>query len=165
MDKPALLLSAARALAAGNPAFQDVLGPGAGDKATAMFLRQLHLELNDSFGALCHERKICGETGFSVDFYFAEEQAIVEIALGLPNPQSEFEKDILKAVIAKESGNPVRRLIFISRAGGEKKCLQPGRQAVISWAKEKHDLAIEVHDLPGAPRVRTRKRTPVASHI
>ncbi len=59
MDKPALLLSAARTLAAGNPAFQDVLGPGAGDKATAMFLRQLHLRLNDSFVGGAHTKSAC----------------------------------------------------------------------------------------------------------
>ncbi|MCG2592211.1 hypothetical protein LZ009_05395 [Ramlibacter sp. XY19] len=87
----------------------------------------------------------------------------MEIALGLPNPQSEFEKDILKAVIAKESGNEVRRLMFISRAGGEKKCSQPGRRAVIAWAREKHDLAIEVHDLPGTARVRIRKKAQAVS--
>jgi hypothetical protein len=153
-----MLLSAARALAASNPAFQEVLGPGEGDRATGLFLRQIHLQLGDSFGAPCHERKICGDTGFAVDFYFPEEKTIVEIALGLPNPQSEFEKDVLKALIAIGSGNPVRRLMFISRAGGEKKCSQPGRRAVIAWAREKHDLAIEVHDLPGTARVRTRKK-------
>ena len=157
MDRSSLLLTAARELAASNPAFQQVLGPGAGDKATALYLRQLHTQLNDAFGGACHERKICGDTDLAVDFYFEHEETIVEIALGLPNPQSEFEKDILKAVIAKESGYPVRRLMFICRAGGEKKCSQPGRQAVIQWAKENHGLTVEVHDLRGAARARKRR--------
>jgi hypothetical protein len=100
---------------------------------------------------------LCGETGFAVDFYFQSEETIVEVALGLPNPQSEFEKDVLKAIIAKELGSPVRRLMFISRAGGEKKCSQPGRKAVIAWARERHGLLIEVYDLPGEPRKRMRR--------
>lgn len=78
----------------------------------------------------------------------------VEVALGLPNPLSEFEKDVLKALIAQENGSEVQRLFFISRAGAQKKCSQPGRSAVINWALENHGLQSEVHDLGGEPRRR-----------
>lgn len=157
LNRPEALLTAARELAAKNASFQAVLGPGAGDRATAAYLRELQSMTDLPGQDACHEQRLCGETGFAVDFYFREAETIVEVALGLPNPQSEFEKDILKAIIAKELGNPVRRLMFISRAGGEKKCSQPGRKAVIAWAKEKHDLLIEVHDLPGERRKRVRR--------
>ena len=98
-----------------------------------------------------------------MDFYVAEEQTIVEVALGLPNPGSEFEKDVQKAIIAQDYGFEVRKLIFISRPGASKKCLQPGRTAIIDWAKSKHRLEIEVHDLPGEPRRRKRARRSVAT--
>jgi len=151
-----MLLAAARELAVKNPSFQAVLGPGAGDRATARYLRELQSIVSPGPDP-CHEQRICGPTGFAVDFYLPEEQMIVEVALGLPNSQSEFEKDILKAIIAKELGSDVRRLMFISRAGAEKKCSQPGRKAVIAWARKNHDLSIEVHDLPGVPRKRVRR--------
>jgi len=156
MNRTEMLLAKARELAAKNSSFQAVLGPGDGDRATADFLRKLQ-SIFSSDQIVCHEQKICGDTGFAVDFYFSEDETIVEVALGLPNPQSEFEKDILKAIIAKELGSPVRRLVFISRAGGEKKCSQPGRRAVIAWARAKHDLLIEIFDLPGVPRKRVRR--------
>lgn len=79
-------------------------------------------------------------------------KTIVEVALGLPNPSAEFEKDILKAIMAQESGFNVRRLFFISRPGGVKKCSQPGRTKVKEWAHAKHGLTIEVHELEGEPR-------------
>lgn len=109
------------------------------------------------FGADFSECKICGETSFAVDFYFPDEAAIVEVALGLPNSQSEFEKDVLKAIIAQESGREVRRLFFISRAGARKKCSQPGRAAVMKWALENRELHVEVHDLGGEPRRRKQR--------
>ena len=155
-DRPTLLIEMARGIAAQNPTFQDVLGPGAGDHHTSAFIKRLRDLALGTFGSDYSEKKICGETSLAVDFYFPEEETIVEVALGLPNPSTEFEKDVLKAVIAEETGTRVRRLVLISRAGGAKKCNQPGRTAVKSWAKTKHGLTIEVHDLPGEPRKRRR---------
>lgn len=156
-DRPAKLIELAQALAAENPAFQVVLGPGAGDRATGEFMRKLREHASAQFINDYSEKKICGENSLAVDFYFPEEQTIVEVALGLPNPATEFEKDVLKAIMAQEMGQLVARLVFISRPGAAKKCSQPGRSAVKAWAKAKHDLAIEVHDLHGEPRVRKRR--------
>lgn len=156
-DKPTLLVEMARTIAAENPTFQEVLGPGAGDYCTSAFMRRLRDTAKQVFGADYSEKKICGETSLAVDFYFPQERTIVEVALGLPNPSTEFEKDVLKAIMAQETGQSVVRLVLISRAGGIKKCAQPGRVAVKVWARSKHGLEIEVHDLPGEPRKRKRR--------
>ena len=129
-DRPNILVAMAREIASSRPDFQTVLGPGAADHATGSFMAQLRERATDAFGEDCSEKKICGENSFAVDFYFEEEGTIVEVALGLPNPSTEFEKDILKAIMAQDCGNNVRRLVFVSRPRAEKKCNQPGRTAV-----------------------------------
>jgi hypothetical protein len=60
--------------------------------------------------------------------------------------------------MAKEYGHSVSRLFFISRPGAVKKCNQPGRTAMRVWAREKHQVVIEVHELEGQPRIRRRHR-------
>lgn len=154
IDKPTQLLALAREIAGENPTFHEVRGPGPGDHATGRFMRQLRDRAVRAFGEDYSERKLCGETSLAVDFYFPEEATVVEVALGLPNPASEFEKDILKAIMARDYGNEVRRLFFISRPGAAKKCSQPGRTAMREWARAKHRLVVEVHELAGEPRRR-----------
>lgn len=156
-DKPAHLLMLPRDIASASADFQKVRGPGAGDHATQRFMRHLRDRAREAFGVDYSERKLCGETSLAVDFYFPDEATIVEVALGLPNPASEFEKDILKALMARDFGHGVRRLFFISRAGAIKKCSQPGRSAVKQWASAKHQLVVEVHELGGEPRRRRRR--------
>lgn len=150
------LIELAREISRALPDFQAVLGPGAGDKATHAFMKELRHQAMQAFGEDHSERKLCGETSLAADFYFQSEGTIVEVAMGLGNPATEFEKDILKAIMAQECGFDVRRLVFICRAGGEKKCRQPGRAAMRLWAESKHGLSIEVHDLHGVPRARKR---------
>jgi hypothetical protein len=156
-DKPASLVALARSIASEIVEFQKVLGPGAGDRSTQRFMEQLRERAREVFGADYSEKKICGDNALAVDFYFPDAATVVEVALGLPNPNTEFEKDVLKALMAKEGGYEVDRLVFISRAGAERKCAQPGRAAMRAWAAEKHDLSVEVYDLPGEPRKRVRK--------
>ncbi len=156
--KSAKLLALARKIAAESPEFQKVRGPGAGNKATSRFMQILREDALKAFGTNYSEAKICGDTSMAADFYFDDEQTIVEVALGLPNPLSEFEKDILKAIVAREYNHKVvSRLFFISRSGAIKKCFQPGRAALIKWAHDKHGLIIEIHELGGEPRRRHRR--------
>lgn len=159
-DRPTLLLRLAREIAGAQPDFHAVRGPGEGDRATNDFMKRLRASALSAYGIDLSEFRACGDTSLAVDFYFPEEGVIVEIALGLPNPGSEFEKDILKALMAKEIGHKVEKLIFISRPGAIKKCSQPGRKAVIQWAETKHLIAVEVQELEGKARPpRSRKRS------
>lgn len=158
MDKTHTLVSLAADIAESTTDFQTVLGPGRGDRATNEFMRELRNRAVEVFETDYSEKRICGENALAVDFYIPEEATIIEVALGLPNPASEFEKDILKAIMAQERGASVSRLVFISRAGASKKCDQPGRSAIRAWALSIHQLAVEIHDLPGDPRMRRRTK-------
>lgn len=156
-DRAVQLLRIAREISNQDRDFQAVKGPGAGNRATNAFLKRLRERATSAFSEDFSEKRICGDTSQAVDFYIPSEATIVEVALGLPNPASEYEKDILKAIMAQGNGYRVRRLFFISRPGASRKCQQPGRAAIATWAKAKHDLVIEVQELDGEPRRRVRK--------
>lgn len=157
MDRASQVLAIARAAVTNPTAFQKARGAGKGNKSTNRFMMTVRRRARTELGAEYSEQAICGDNRLCVDFYFPRQATIVEIALGLPNPNTEFEKDILKAIMAKEAGYKVRRLLLISRPGAKKKCAQAGRAAMIKWAAEKHGLIIQVEELPGVPRRRVRR--------
>ena len=134
-------------LARSTPGFFDKKGPGAGNRATNEFMNELGARAESEFGVDYSEKHICGENSLAVDFYFPSEKAIVEIALGLRNPNTEFEKDILKVVMAISNGNPVSKLLFVSKPGAISKCHQPGRQAVTAWVEANSGITVQVLEL------------------
>jgi len=127
--------------------FFEIKGPGKGNHSTNDFINELGRLANQEFGEDYSEQNICGDNSLAVDFYFPEEGVIVEVALGVKNPNTEYEKDILKAIMAKDLGHKVSKLLFITKPGGHKKCNQPGRTAVREWLQKTHGIAIEVIDL------------------
>ena len=141
------LFKLANALVAQRSDFFNVKGPGAGDRATNEFMDALRARARRVLKADHAEKTICGANGYCVDYYFPSEGTIVEVALGLPKPKTEFELDVLKAVMAKEVGHKVKRLVFISKPGAVKKCSQPGRQAIIEWLLRHHGIAVQIHEL------------------
>lgn len=141
------LLRIANEVAATIPDFLEAKGPGPGNKATNAFMRDLRVRATELLAGDFAEKKICGKSAFAVDVYFADEAVILEVALGLGKPNSEYEKDILKAVMAKELGNPVKHLFFVSKPGATSRCLQPGRVAIKAWAERLHGISIRIHEL------------------
>jgi len=141
------LLRLAQEAVAGHPDFFETKGPGPGDRATNAFMADLRARAIKAFGRDYSEKAICGANELAVDFYLPQEGTVVEVALGLSKPKTEFEKDVLKAVMAKEEGNAVSRLFFISKPGAKKKCAQPGRAAVIAWLERHHGIKVEIHEL------------------
>lgn len=157
-NKVAIIIDIANRISLETENFQMVRGAGAGNHATNSFMNTLRSEMIKVFEIDYSEKRISGKNSFAVDFFIPEEKSIVEVALGLPNTASEFEKDILKAIMAKELKVDVQKLVFISRPGAIKKCSQPGRKAIQEWAKNIHGLEIEIIELPGEPRIRKIKK-------
>lgn len=147
---PSRLYEIAQAIASETPDFFEVKGPGPGNQATNAFMNELRERATAEFGEDFSEDRICGENAFAVDYYFPEDATIVEIALGLLKPNTEYEKDVLKAIMAKEFGHAVEKLVFISKPGAQSKCAQPGRVAIKEWLVRHHGIVIEVHELRDA---------------
>ena len=147
MKKFEKLYKIAKEISESTPGFLDTKGPGAGNLSTNKFISELGIRAFSEFGEDFSEKNICGNNSLAVDFYFPEEETVVEVALGLKNPNTEFEKDILKVLMAKSLGIKIEQLVFISKPGGVKKCNQPGRVAVKEWLKINSGIRIKVMDL------------------
>jgi len=147
VGRPDELVNLAQTLANETPGFFEIKGSGAGNLATNAYVGELRIRAALCFGVDLAEQSVCGTNNLRVDYYFEPEATIVEIALGLRNPNTEFEKDVLKAVMAKDQGRAVERLLLVSKQGGRKKCNQPGRREVVSWSERSHGIRVEVHDL------------------
>ena len=129
-----------------RPIFFDIKGQGAGNLDTNGFIVEVRQRAQQKFGNDYSEKPICGTNGSKVDFYFEDEATVVEIALGLGSPNSEYEKDILKALLAQEN-YPVQRLVLIGKPGAYKQCSQPGRKAIRDWAFRQHNLIVDIYDI------------------
>lgn len=141
------LIKLAQKIASTSPDFHKILGPGKGDKSTHAFMKELRLQAIELFKEDFSEKTICGDNKFAVDFYFPAESTIVEIALTIRNSNSEFHKDILKALLSKKAGNPVEKLVFISKPGAIKRHQKPASQAIISLARDEFGVSILIKEL------------------
>jgi len=148
MGRPDELFELAQKIADERPTFFDKKGPGIGDRDTSKFMEELKKRAKDKFGCDLAEQPICGDNNSTVDFYFREEETIVEVALSLRNSLSEFEKDIIKAILAlKVGGHPVRKLLFVSKPEAEKRHEEPLSRSIVSWVKKDYGIDVEIKEL------------------
>jgi len=127
--------------------FFEKKGPGIGDHATGAYVRALRQLANEVFGADYSERVVCKGAGFRFDFFFPDEGTAVEFAFGLHNPSSEFERDILKCILAIEDGCKVRKLILVGKPGAIVRLSAPAPKAIVALVRKRFDLAVEVLEL------------------
>jgi len=121
---------------------------GAGDKACAAYLNKLNIRAEKRFGKqCCQQESVCDGTKLTFDFYFPDEKTAVEIALSLGNPQTEFERDIFKAILANDGGKPVAKLVLIGRSGSVKRHNRGDSLAIVKLVKAHHNIDVEVREL------------------
>lgn len=141
------LIELAQDIADDSPGFFDIKGPGKGDKATHVFMKELQNQAKHLFGEDFSEKGICGDNKFAVDFFFPKEAIIVEIALTLRNSNSEFHKDILKAILSQKTDNTIKKLIFVSKPGANKRHEEPASQSIISLVEQEFGITIIIREL------------------
>ncbi len=155
--RPERLCALAQHIAEELPDFFEKKGPGKGDYATTGFINLLRAGAKNLFGSDYSEKRVCSSAGFRFDFYFPEEAVAVEFAFGLHNPNSEFERDILKCFLAIEDGCAVRKLMLIGKPGAIARLNAPASKAIMGLAKKRFGLAVEVFQLQ---RPRKNPHTP-----
>jgi hypothetical protein len=133
--RPERLCVLAQRFAKSIPDFFNTKGPGKGDHATAEFLRSVREAARGMFGTDYSEKPACTSAGFRFDFFFPEEAVALEFAFGLHNPNSEFERDIFKCLLAIDDGCSVKRLMLIGKPGAIGRLSAPAPKAIMASLK------------------------------
>jgi hypothetical protein len=141
------LLLLAQGIVDQTSGFFEKKGPGVGDHATGAFVRSLRKLAMEVFGADYSERFVCKGAGFRFDFFFPDEGTAVEFAFGLHNPNSEFERDILKCILAIEDGCAVKKLILVGKPGAIVRLGAPAPKAIVALACNRFNFGVEVLEL------------------
>jgi hypothetical protein len=147
MNKTQDLYNEAQKISNEIPNFFNAMGAGKGNLITNDFMGRLRTKMFKLLSYDYSEKRICTENALTVDYYFPDERTIVEVALGLKKPNSEYEKDILKTLIARENNIEVDKLVFIAKPDAIKKCNQPARKRIRKWLEDNHQIIIEVLEI------------------
>jgi len=110
-------------------------------------MKQVRTEAERVFGEDFSERIVKADCTYRFDFYFPDEAIVVEIALSLRNPQSEYEKDLFKCVLAQEAGLRISDLVLITKPGGSQRLRAPGPAAIAELANRRFGIRISVVEL------------------
>jgi len=141
------LLCIAQQIAESTPQFFIALGQGEGNIRSNAFTAELRRQALRAFGRDYSEARLCGETSLAIDFYFPDEETAVEIAGMLGAPNSEYEKDIFKCILAKDRGARIAKLVFIAKPGSAKVHNQPGRRAIAQFVQRQFGIEISLEEL------------------
>jgi hypothetical protein len=144
------LFDLAQRIAAQTPEFQKRHGPGgnAGNGATNKFLKSLNGEVAKRWPTSVRSQEpVASGMKYSFDYFIPSERTAVEIALSIWNSVSEFEKDIFKAILAKDTGKPLRKLVLIGKDGSVRQQKRPGPSAIMAWVKRNRGIGVEVKEL------------------
>jgi len=147
MTKTQQIISMAKEIAGATPDFHKIKGPGTGDKANHAFMATLRSRAKGTFGRDYAEKQISGDIKSAVDFYIPEEKTIIEVALTLRVPLSEFQKDIFKALLARDNGVDVEDLVFLAKLGARKRHQEPASQAIIHWLRRHYSINVTIEEL------------------
>jgi hypothetical protein len=137
-------------LASSTIDFLSPKGPGVGDRFTADFLKRLGDCLVTRNIAAEPQFRVGQTVAYSFDFYIPAERTVIEIALGAHNPSTEYEKDILKCLIARTNGIRVDHLVLLGRPGAKKRLSGPGPSSIARHALMHWNLLVDVLEIPGA---------------
>ncbi len=154
-SRTAKLYLIAQKIAERIPDFFDIKVQGKGNDATNMYMNLVNNTAQKILGEDLSNKAICDRTDSCFDFYVPEDKTVLEIALSLRNPNTEYEKDIFKCIIARDAGLPIERLILLSKPGALIKHAEPYRQAVAEVTRLHFGIEVVVLELQRAESVGT----------
>ncbi len=126
-----------------------VKGPGKADRASNRFMNKVRRQAKARLGLRVRsEEPVTDKTDLRFDFYLPKERTAVEIALGLGNPSSEWEKDLFKALLARHHGKGIRKLVFFTLPKGVKVRGSPSSLEEIRYLKGR-GITVELRQLRG----------------
>ncbi len=136
------------------------------DGAATLFIDEVinHLKflVIEEFGTGVVNQFLSKENRQSVDFWLEDEQTIMEMEFNILSSPLVLEKEIFKALLAKEAGKNVRHLILISDPGSALLSHAPTPESVINWVERRHQIRVQIWELKERGD-RDREGTPPAN--
>ena len=130
-----------------RPDFFQIRGPGVGDRYSREFVEAVSQRAQNVFQADYSEHLVHADSGLRFDYFFPDEHTAVEIALSLRNSASEFERDILKCLIAKKAGSHIDRLEFFTKSPAMVQLNSPAKREMKKCVKEHFGLDIDTREI------------------
>ena len=87
------------------------------------------------------------ENGQSVDFWLEDEQTLIEMEFDILSSPPVLEKEIFKALLAKDAGTNVQHLILIGDPGSFVISQTPRPKSIIAWVEKHHQIRVQIWEL------------------
>ena len=87
------------------------------------------------------------ENGESVDFWLEDEQTIMEVEFDILSSPPVLEKEVFKALLAKDAGTNVQHLILIGDPGSVVNSQTPRAKSIIAWVEKHHQIRVQIWEL------------------
>ena len=84
---------------------------------------------------------------FNVSISMCQKATIIEVELSLYNVHTNLERDVFKALLAKDAGHNVSTLLLVGKEPARERHSQPASRALMDFVKRHHDLNVIIEDI------------------
>jgi hypothetical protein len=120
---------------------------GAGTAYVNEVINHLKFLVAQEFGTGVVNQFLSKEARHSVDFWLEDEQTIIEMEFNILSSPPVLEKEVFKALLAKDAGNDVRHLILIADPGSALLAQAPTPASIINWVERRHQIRVQIWEL------------------
>ena len=120
---------------------------GAGTPFVNEVINHLKFLVAQEFGSDVVNRFLSTANRQAVDFWLDDEHTIIEMEFDILTSPPVLEKQVFKALLAKDAGNDVRQLVLIGDPGAALLSHAPTPSSIIEWVERRHQIRVQIWDL------------------
>jgi hypothetical protein len=146
MSKTERIIQLARQVAASYD-LVNARRAGSGDSYSREVVDHLKSTVAEEFGPAVVNQFLSKANRQSVDFWIEEEHTIIEVEYGLWSSDPLLEKEVFKALLAKDAGRDVRHLILVGDPGMVRRWKTPTPRSVMDWVERHQHICVQIMEL------------------
>lgn len=120
---------------------------GAGTLFVNEVINHLKFLVAQEFGGDVVNQFLSAANRQTVDFWLEDEHTIVEMEFNILTSPPVLEKEVFKALLAKDAGKDVRQLVLIGDPGAALLSHSPTPASIIEWVERLHQVRVQIWDL------------------
>ena len=120
---------------------------GSGDLYTKEVVDHLKFLVTEELGPGVANQFLSKENRQSVDFWLEDEHTIMAVEFNMFTSSPLLEKELFKALLAKDAGRDVRHLILIGDPGSVRRHQVPTTRSIIAWVEREHQIRVQILEL------------------